>query len=314
MKKKYMILVVLIFLVIATGYFIRSFSKSEPDIKHPSTETSSLTQKADVYDHYNKPGEYWTLPEITYYIPTNNGKKIKTIIIPSVSFKKSGDGIPWQCYCEGVYIALHKENNDGIIDNGVDKELLPFMQLKKGNIIADVGAGSGTYVFKFSQSVGESGRVYTTDIDPNSKFFIEWRIKLLNNGFFEAINDPQGNFRCYNVICRTNTITNVNLPEKKFDWIFFNQVHCWNQKFWTKNDKDSLKSFANSVKKALKKGGRIMITEHTYPDGLLHGNIPYNKLDRRFCDLGFKIIKKIKLKQKGRPGWGNMIYILGVKE
>jgi len=44
--------------------------------------------------------------------------------------------------------------------------LAELTQWKAGTIVADVGAGDGTYSFVAAQKVGRSGRVYATEIDP----------------------------------------------------------------------------------------------------------------------------------------------------
>jgi ubiquinone/menaquinone biosynthesis C-methylase UbiE len=45
-------------------------------------------------------------------------------------------------------------------------EVLAAMDIQKGETIADIGAGSGYFAFRFSLHVGEKGRVYAVDIDP----------------------------------------------------------------------------------------------------------------------------------------------------
>ena len=43
--------------------------------------------------------------------------------------------------------------------------LAELTQWKAGTIVADVGAGDGTYSFVAAEKVGPSGRVYATEID-----------------------------------------------------------------------------------------------------------------------------------------------------
>lgn len=52
-----------------------------------------------------------------------------------------------------------------------DKEEQPYkvigaMKLKEGDVVADIGVGSGYYARKISRLVGEKGRVYGVDIQP----------------------------------------------------------------------------------------------------------------------------------------------------
>src|ERR1700731_4785030 len=44
--------------------------------------------------------------------------------------------------------------------------LAELMQWKAGTIVADIGAGDGSYSFAAAEIVGNSGRVYATEIEP----------------------------------------------------------------------------------------------------------------------------------------------------
>src|SRR5438270_9288380 len=57
-------------------------------------------------------------------------------------------------------------------------KLLPALKLKAGDVVADVGAGSGYYTFSMSKLVGNKGKVYAVDIQPEMLKIIQARIKL----------------------------------------------------------------------------------------------------------------------------------------
>jgi ubiquinone/menaquinone biosynthesis C-methylase UbiE len=40
------------------------------------------------------------------------------------------------------------------------------LEIREGQVVADVGAGSGYYSVRLARAVGENGRVYATDIQP----------------------------------------------------------------------------------------------------------------------------------------------------
>ena len=46
-------------------------------------------------------------------------------------------------------------------------EVLMALDLKEGEVVADVGAGSGYFSFRFCHHVGETGRVYAVDVNPD---------------------------------------------------------------------------------------------------------------------------------------------------
>src|SRR3954469_17490344 len=45
-------------------------------------------------------------------------------------------------------------------------KLLPALKLKKGDVVADVGCGSGYYTFRLAKEVGPEGKVLAVDIQP----------------------------------------------------------------------------------------------------------------------------------------------------
>src|ERR1700740_3006347 len=53
-------------------------------------------------------------------------------------------------------------------DSGERQEITRLAELtqwKEGTVVADIGAGDGTYSFLTAEKVGPSGRVYATEID-----------------------------------------------------------------------------------------------------------------------------------------------------
>ncbi|OHD72459.1 MAG: hypothetical protein A2W19_13995 [Spirochaetes bacterium RBG_16_49_21] len=50
--------------------------------------------------------------------------------------------------------------------------IIPYLNLNKGDVVADIGAGGGYFSCKLSEAVGESGMVYSVDISKESVDFI----------------------------------------------------------------------------------------------------------------------------------------------
>ena len=46
-------------------------------------------------------------------------------------------------------------------------EVLTALNLKSGEVIADIGAGSGYFTFRLSHFVGDKGKVYAVDVSPD---------------------------------------------------------------------------------------------------------------------------------------------------
>jgi ubiquinone/menaquinone biosynthesis C-methylase UbiE len=88
--------------------------------------------------------------------------------------------------------------------------LAELTQWKEGTIVADVGAGDGTYSFVAAQKVGPSGRVYATEIDTE---------KLKN------LRAEVRKRKLENMIIVEGTADDTKLPSSCCDTIFLRRVY-----------------------------------------------------------------------------------------
>jgi ubiquinone/menaquinone biosynthesis C-methylase UbiE len=58
--------------------------------------------------------------------------------------------------------------------------LLDALKIKQGDVIADIGAGSGFFTFRLSERVGPRGKVLATDIQPEMLDIIRKRMRQRN--------------------------------------------------------------------------------------------------------------------------------------
>ncbi len=56
-------------------------------------------------------------------------------------------------------------------------DVVPYLKLKKGDTVADLGAGGGYFSFKLAQAVGDEGKIYAVDISKKSISFIQNKAK-----------------------------------------------------------------------------------------------------------------------------------------
>jgi ubiquinone/menaquinone biosynthesis C-methylase UbiE len=56
-------------------------------------------------------------------------------------------------------------------------EVLAALDLRKGEVVADIGAGSGYFALRFARAVGEEGRVYAVDVSPDMVRHLNRRLR-----------------------------------------------------------------------------------------------------------------------------------------
>lgn len=151
-------------------------------------------------------------------------------------------------------------------------EVIHALGLKPGEVIADIGAGSGYFTFHLARHVGEKGKVYAVDISPDMILHINRRIR-------EA--------KANNVVSVLAEPADPLLPDQSVNRFFICDVwhHVENQ---TK--------YLSLMKKMLKPGGEIvMIDFHKkeLPFGPpLKMKIAREDLIKQMASNGFRLTKE----------------------
>jgi cyclopropane fatty-acyl-phospholipid synthase-like methyltransferase len=60
------------------------------------------------------------------------------------------------------------------------EEVVKALKIEEGEVIADIGAGSGYFAVRLARAVGEKGRVYAVDVSPDMVVHLNRRIRDLN--------------------------------------------------------------------------------------------------------------------------------------
>ena len=115
--------------------------------------------------------------------------------------------------------------------------LAELTQWKPGTIVADVGAGDGTYTFVAAQKVGPSGRVYATEIDMD---------KLKN------LRAEVTKRKVENIIIVEGTADDTKLPSNCCDTIFLRHVY---------HHLTQPREFDRSLVRSLKPGAHLAIID-----------------------------------------------------
>lgn len=60
------------------------------------------------------------------------------------------------------------------------QEVVKALKIEEGEVIADIGAGSGYFAVRLARAVGEKGRVYGVDVNPDMIVHLNRRVRDLN--------------------------------------------------------------------------------------------------------------------------------------
>ena len=121
-------------------------------------------------------------------------------------------------------------------------KLMEALQLKPGDVVADIGAGSGYYTFRLADKVGPKGKVLAVDIQPEMLDIIRQRMKTRK---ITQVEPVQG------------TEKDPKLPAEKVDLILLVDVY---------HEFSFPYEMAEKMVQALKPGGRLVFVEFRLED------------------------------------------------
>lgn len=116
-------------------------------------------------------------------------------------------------------------------------EVIHALDLKPGEVIADIGAGSGYFTFHLARHVGDNGKVYAVDVSPDMILHMNRRIRELKaNNVITLLADPDDPL----------------LPDRSVNRFFFSDSwhHIENQA-----------KYLSLMKRMLKPGGEIVMID-----------------------------------------------------
>lgn len=128
------------------------------------------------------------------------------------------------------------------------EEILKSIPLKEGDKIVDVGCGFGYNSLRFSEIVGESGVVYSTDTEPAYIDYLEDFVNKYNTKNIHPIK----------------SVSNSLSVNDSVDVIFLSSLY---HIIYTWSREDERTSFLNSIKQNLKSNGYLVIVDNLCLNG-----------------------------------------------
>jgi ubiquinone/menaquinone biosynthesis C-methylase UbiE len=123
------------------------------------------------------------------------------------------------------------------VDSKELSRLLEVLDVDPGESFADVGAGDGRYGFALARAVGESGRIYATEVDPND---------------LKRISDRVSREKLENVEVVRGSQEATGLPQACCEGILLRRVYHHFQ---------NPAAMRASMRRALKEGGLLLIID-----------------------------------------------------
>ena len=117
-------------------------------------------------------------------------------------------------------------------------EIVRTMGLRPGAVVADLGAGTGYFTRRLAKAVGQSGRVYAVDIQPEM-------LRLLKENIEKA--------GIRNVVPVLGESDDPNLPRGSLDWILLVDVY---------HELQQPKATLVKMREALKPAGKVALVEY----------------------------------------------------
>lgn len=151
--------------------------------------------------------------------------------------------------------------------------VIDALEIKPGQTIADLGAGSGYYSFRIAPLVGPTGRVLAIDIEP----------KML-----EVIAERAGREHVTNIATVRSSERDPNLAPHSVDLLFMVDVY---------HELEYPYEVMRKVREALKPGGRVALVEYRAEDPQVQIK-PVHKMSeaqvrREMQAAGFRHVKTV---------------------
>ncbi len=153
-------------------------------------------------------------------------------------------------------------------------EVVAALKLEEGEAIADIGAGSGYFTFRFSKAVSDGGKVFAVDINPD---------------MIRHMNRRSRDLGTTNVVTILAEEDDPLLPDQSIDRVFICDTwhHIGNQE-----------SYLELIKRALKPDGQVIMVDYKkteLPVGPpVHMKIASSDLVTQMEKAGFQLLKEHK--------------------
>ncbi|HEU4521775.1 MAG TPA: class I SAM-dependent methyltransferase [Thermoanaerobaculia bacterium] len=146
------------------------------------------------------------------------------------------------------------------------------MKLSNGDVVADVGAGTGFYTRRLARAVGPDGVVYASDIQPE---------------MIAILKEKAAEEKLTNIVPVVGTETDPKLPAGKFDWILLVDVY---------HEFQQPQPMLEKLEQALKPDGRVALVEYRETTTQIRREHRMSKDEvlREWLPAGFRLVEIVE--------------------
>ena len=150
--------------------------------------------------------------------------------------------------------------------------VIEAMKLRNGDVVAEVGAGTGFYARRVARAVAPDGVVYANDIQPE---------------LLAVLEEKAAGERLTNIVPVLGEEADPKLPDGKFDWILLVDVYHELQK---------PESMLAAFRKALKPSGRVALVEYRETTSHISPahRMTKDQVLREWIPAGFRLVEVIE--------------------
>ena len=157
------------------------------------------------------------------------------------------------------------------------QEVVDQMNLESGEVVADIGAGTGVFSVPMARAVGSEGRVISVEVDPG---FLPM---ILAKAVLEDVS---------NISAVLGGFLDPRLPREDVDVAFFHDVL---------HHVDDREAYLREVAKYMGPGSRMIVVDYDMNvDGIPHSNQPEMLISPQqvagwMSDIGFEVSYEIEM-------------------
>jgi ubiquinone/menaquinone biosynthesis C-methylase UbiE len=154
-------------------------------------------------------------------------------------------------------------------------EVIEAMHLKRGSVVAEIGAGTGFFSRRLARSVGPTGKVYAEDIQPE---------------MLDLLQKYAGEKGISNITSVLGTDRDPKLPRGQMDWILLVDVY---------HEFQEPAPMLAKIREALSPNGRVALVEYRAEDDSASNISPLHRMTvaqvlREWEPAGFELVERIE--------------------